>query len=80
LRLAVKSLDIAAVLQPTILVGEQMARSKGLDWQVEIAPDLPEVCGDGARLQEVTLNLISNAVKFTARGEVRLRIDADDGG
>ncbi|MCX6032732.1 MAG: substrate-binding domain-containing protein [Chloroflexi bacterium] len=80
LRLAVKPLDMAAVLQPTILVGEQMARSKGLDWQVEIAPDLPEVCGDGARLQEVTLNLISNAVKFTAHGEVRLRIDADDSG
>ncbi len=80
LRLVVKPLDMAAVLQPTILVGEQMARSKGLDWQVEIAPDLPEVCGDGARLQEVTLNLISNAVKFTAHGEVRLRIDADDNG
>ena len=79
LRLSVKPLDIAAVLQPTILVGEQMARSKGLDWQVEIAPALPEVCGDGARLQEVTLNLISNAVKFTALGEVRLRIDADGG-
>ncbi len=42
-------------------------------------PTLPEVCGDGARLQEVTLNLISNAVKFTALGEVRLRIDADKG-
>ncbi len=78
LRLAVKPLDIAAVLQPTILLGEQMAVSKGLDWQVEIAPNLPEVCGDGARLQEVTLNLISNAVKFTAQGAVRLRIDADD--
>ena len=80
LRLATKPLDIAAVLQPTILVGEQMARSKGLDWQVEIAPNLPHVCGDGARLQEVTLNLISNAVKFTAHGEVRLRIKADGSG
>lgn len=80
LRLATKPLDMATVLRPTILVGEQMARSKGLDWQVEIAADLPEVCGDGARLQEVTLNLISNAVKFTAHGEVRLRIDSGGGG
>ena len=79
LRLALKPLDLAAVLQPTILVGEQMARSKGLDWQVEIDEDLPEVRGDGARLQEITLNLISNAVKFTALGEVRLRIEADAG-
>ncbi|MDH7487139.1 MAG: substrate-binding domain-containing protein [Anaerolineae bacterium] len=80
LRLSVKPVDIAAVLQPTILVGEQMARSKGLDWRVEIAPNLPKVSGDGARLQQVTLNLISNAVKFTSHGEVRLRIDGDEGG
>jgi len=79
LRLALKPLDLGSVLQSTILVGEQMARSKGLDWQVEIDEDLPEVRGDGARLQEITLNLISNAVKFTALGEVRLRIEADAG-
>jgi len=80
LRLATRPLDVAAVLQSTILVGEQMAHNKGLDWQVEIGPDLPEVIGDSARLQQVTLNLISNAVKFTAHGEVRLRIHADQGG
>jgi signal transduction histidine kinase/AraC-like DNA-binding protein/ActR/RegA family two-component response regulator len=80
LRLAVKPLDISAILQPTMLIGEQMAHSKGLDWLVEIALNLPEVRGDGARLQEVTLNLISNAVKFTAAGEVRLRIEANGDG
>ena len=46
LRLATRPVDVATALQSTILVGEQMARSKGLDWQVEIAPDQPEVCGD----------------------------------
>lgn len=76
LRLAVEPLDIAAVLQPTLLIGAQMARDKGLNWRVECATDLPPVLGDPARLQEVTLNLISNAVKFTGRGEVRVHIDA----
>jgi signal transduction histidine kinase len=61
LRLTTRPLDLAAALQPTILIGEQMARSKGLDWQVEIGPDLPLVSGDGDRLQQVTLNLISKS-------------------
>lgn len=80
LRLTTRPLDLAAVLQPTILIGEQMARSKGLDWQVEIGPDLPLISGDGDRLQQVTLNLISNAIKFTTDGEVRLRLEAEKGG
>jgi signal transduction histidine kinase/DNA-binding LacI/PurR family transcriptional regulator/AraC-like DNA-binding protein len=78
LRLAVTPVDLASVLQPTLLMGEQMAHGKGLDWHVEIAPGLPLVNGDAARLQEVTLNLIANAVKFTTRGEVRVRIEASD--
>ncbi len=79
LRLAVTPVDLASVLQPALLMGEQMAYGKGLDWHVEIAPGLPLVNGDAARLREVTLNLIANAVKFTARGEVRVRIEASDG-
>jgi AraC-like DNA-binding protein/ActR/RegA family two-component response regulator len=53
-----------------------MARDKGLAWRVEIPPDLPRVWGDRTRLRQVALNLVSNAIKFTERGEVTLRIRA----
>lgn len=79
LKLTRKPVKINEVLKPVALVGEQMARSKGLAWRVEIPADLPEVQGDASRLQQVALNLVSNAVKFTTQGEVALIAQLDDG-
>ncbi|WPL15378.1 Autoinducer 2 sensor kinase/phosphatase LuxQ [Thiorhodovibrio winogradskyi] len=53
------------------------AGRKGLALRVEIAPDTPtRLIGDPLRLGQVLTNLASNAVKFTERGEVGVRIQA----
>jgi signal transduction histidine kinase/DNA-binding response OmpR family regulator len=57
------------------------ADEKGLELLCDIAPDLPELlAGDPGRLRQILLNLVSNAIKFTAHGEVALKaqIDAED--
>jgi signal transduction histidine kinase/DNA-binding response OmpR family regulator len=57
------------------------ANEKGLELLCDIAPDVPElVVGDPGRLRQILLNLVSNAIKFTAHGEVALRVvvDAED--
>jgi signal transduction histidine kinase/HPt (histidine-containing phosphotransfer) domain-containing protein/ActR/RegA family two-component response regulator len=57
------------------------AKVKNLKLAVDVERVVPEaVLGDETRLQEVLLNLLTNAVKFTETGSVHLRISADAGG
>src|SRR5690606_7346517 len=46
------------------------AQARGLALSVKLAPDLPALCADPQRLQQVITNLLSNAIKFTPEGEV----------
>jgi two-component system sensor histidine kinase/response regulator len=51
------------------------AEAKGLELLYAVEPDVPRaLVGDPHRLQQVVMNLIGNAIKFTERGEVELRI------
>ena len=56
------------------------ALEKGIALSAEMDPAVPRrVRSDAKRLRQILLNLVSNAVKFTARGEVRVRVFPADG-
>ncbi|MEO6785895.1 MAG: ATP-binding protein [Chthoniobacteraceae bacterium] len=53
--------------------------SKGLDLVLDIAPDVPDaLIGDPLRLRQILLNLISNANRFTERGEVAVTVQVEE--
>ncbi|WP_353613062.1 aerobic respiration two-component sensor histidine kinase ArcB [Mangrovibacter phragmitis] len=55
------------------------AQQKGLRFVMEAAQPLPhKIIADGTRLRQILWNLISNAVKFTRKGEVRVRVSYQD--
>ena len=75
--------DLASVLLDVIgMVGEQ-ARAKGLELKADIAPEvLLERIGDARRLSQILINYLNNAIKFTERGSISVRVseEGDEGG
>jgi PAS domain S-box-containing protein len=57
------------------------AHQKGLELAMDIAADVPDaVTGDPSRLRQVVINLVGNAIKFTSRGEVVIRVSCESEG
>jgi len=70
-RLNLEDVPLAKISDEMAHTFRHLAEAKGLAFHVEFAPDLPRALRtDGQRLLQVLKNLISNAIKFTAKGGV----------
>ena len=76
-QLKIERLDVdpRQLLEEVVETYRPEAMAKGLALDLEIADSLPRVIkSDPTRLKQILLNLVSNAVKFTERGSVRVRV------
>lgn len=65
-----RSVDLQAWLTQTLAPGRLEAERKGLEFHTQWTGDSPTVAFDDVRLQQVLINLVGNAVKFTRAGRV----------
>ncbi|ACS79534.1 ATP-binding protein [Maridesulfovibrio salexigens] len=79
LELQIAPFEIAETIDSIRQLFGQEAREKGLVLNFDISPEVPEtVDGDALRLQQVLVNLVGNALKFTEHGRVDVEVFLND--
>jgi len=73
--LDIAAFNLAECLEHPVRLMAPLAHDKGLQIVLDIDPEVPlDVVGDHLRLRQILSNLVSNAIKFTASGHVRVTV------
>ena len=79
LELQCEPTQLEPLIQDAQMIASSLAIGKPIALSAELSANLPLIYVDRMRVAQVLLNLLSNAVKFTERGQITLRVYADDG-
>ena len=65
--------DLRESIERVMKSSQPLADKKGIEFSSTVAPEIGAITGDRRRVEQILLNLISNAIKFTEQGYVRLQ-------
>lgn len=75
LNIEIYNYSLSSVLNDVILMVQEKVTAKGLELRLNIDSDMPDsLRGDEIRIKQIILNLLTNAVKYTERGWVKLSV------
>lgn len=77
--LEMEKVDLNEVAENVLKIFELKAREKNLDLRLEAEPGLSAVSGDPFRLEQMLINLVDNAVKYTEKGNIHVSLRKEEG-
>lgn len=79
-RLEIEPVNLAILMKNVLKMFEPRLRKKGLSLSFDVEPGLPVIQADPFRLEQMAINLLDNAVKYTERGGVRVSLGKTEEG
>jgi signal transduction histidine kinase len=77
LRLRPRVIDLASIFDDALRIAGGLLKGKPITLRRDFPADLPPAWGDRVRMQQIMINLISNAIKFTERGSITVSATTD---
>jgi signal transduction histidine kinase len=77
MEMTIDSFDLTSLIEDVVATCRQMVVDGGNDLVVDCSEDLGTVVGDATKVRQATLNLLSNAAKFTENGTISLTARRD---
>lgn len=71
--------DMREAIEKVVRTVTPLAEKKGLALVAEVTPEVGRITSDRRRVEQILINLVNNAVKFTEEGEVRVECQVSDG-
>jgi len=79
IKLEPAEVDLKILLEGTIKIFEQKLKEKSLSLNVDIDAELPLIKADPFKLEQMFINLIDNAIKYTEKGGIKISLKEKDG-
>jgi len=78
LNLSIEQYDLLESLNSVLQIIRPMAEKKGLKLVVDIDSGVRDIVSDRRRVEQILINLVNNAIKFTDHGEIRIKSTVDE--